>query len=92
LGDEISDAAVGLGLFTTILFGVVPGFLPTLALTLFAGVILLIPVLVVGVVVGVPLLVLRLVRFTKRDGHSVPLHDTDRLALPVRQSRSGAAA
>jgi hypothetical protein len=46
--DEMSDAAGGIGLFTISLFGAVPGFLPTVALTIFAGALVVIPVLIVG--------------------------------------------
>jgi hypothetical protein len=62
LVDELVDAASGIGLLTVALFGAVPGFLPVVALTIVAGAIILIPMLVVGlviVVLAVPLLLIK---------------------------------
>jgi hypothetical protein len=56
----MSDAAAGIGLWTVTLFGIVPGFLPTVALTIVAVAIFVIPVVALGAVVGLPLLALRL--------------------------------
>ena len=58
--DEMSDAAAGIGLWTTILFGTVPGFLPIVALTILAGAIFVIPIVVLVAVAGLPLLVARI--------------------------------
>ncbi len=50
--DEMNDAAAGIGLWTTTLFGIVPGFLPTVALTVVAVAVIVIPVLIVGAGLG----------------------------------------
>jgi hypothetical protein len=48
----MSDAASGVGLWTTTLFGIVPGFLPTVALTIVGAAIIVVPVLIVGAGLG----------------------------------------
>jgi hypothetical protein len=65
--DEMADAVGGIGLFTVSLFGAVPGFLPAVALTILAGAIVVIPVLIVGGAVGLAFgLLLVLARLVSR--------------------------
>ncbi len=104
LVDEINVAASGIGLWTTTLFGIVPGFIPIVALTIVGLAIFVVPIVVLIAMIALPLLAVRVAcrliarasnpkpRFTTDDGDSLPMHDADRLAVPMRQSRSGAAA
>jgi hypothetical protein len=52
LAGEMTDAASGVAMWTTTLFGIVPGFLPTVALTIVGLAIIVVPVLIVGAGLG----------------------------------------
>ena len=80
LAHEMGDAASGIGLWTTTLFGIVPGFLPTVVLTIVGVAIIVVPVLIAGAALGAAFgLMLVVVRLVSR-GFSLAVrdrHETD---------------
>jgi hypothetical protein len=83
----MNDAAAGIGLWTMTLFGIVPGFMPTVALTIFVGAIIVIPVLIVGAGLGAVFgLLLVLGRLVSRGFSLVP---SDRQETRGSKDRDG---